>query len=98
MEVTESRRSDRYKVGLKKLLVLPTSLCFTIMFLCLLSSVASAESLADNLSNDIFEIQTGTHGEITSLQLKGDVFPTEYVMNPTNAPNQNTPDHQWLGN
>lgn len=97
MEVTESRRPDMYRLRVRKLLMLPIILFLTAMFLCFLSSAASAESLADNLSNDIFEIQTGTHGEITSLKLKGDVFPTEYVMNPTNAPNQNTPDHQWLG-
>ncbi|WP_245987439.1 DUF5695 domain-containing protein [Cohnella lupini] len=52
---------------------------------------------AYTISNGNFNVQTGTNGEITSLQLTGDAFPTNYVMNGTNAPNQNTADHQWLG-
>lgn len=39
----------------------------------------------------------GTNGEIASLKLVGDAFPTEYVLNAKNAPRQNTSDHEWLG-
>lgn len=52
---------------------------------------------AYTLSNSTFNVQTGTNGEISSLQIAGDTFPTNYVMNATNAPNQNTSDHEWLG-
>lgn len=52
---------------------------------------------AYTLSNSNYNVQTGTNGEITSIQIVGDSFPTNYVMNATNAPNQNTSDHQWMG-
>jgi len=52
---------------------------------------------AYNLSDSNFTVTTGTHGEISSLKLTGDTYPTDYVMNAINAPNQNTADHQWLG-
>ncbi|MFD0671425.1 DUF5695 domain-containing protein [Cohnella sp. GCM10027633] len=52
---------------------------------------------AYTLTNGTFDVQTGTHGEITSLKLVGDSYSTNYVMNATNAPQQNTSDHQWLG-
>lgn len=54
-------------------------------------------AFAYTLSNDQFNVEIGSHGEISSLQLTGDLFPTNYVMNASNAPNQNTSDHQWLG-
>nr|WP_246183198.1 DUF5695 domain-containing protein [Paenibacillus methanolicus] len=54
-------------------------------------------AFAYTLSDSNFTVTTGTNGEITSLQLTGDTYPTNYVMNGTNAPNQNTADHQWLG-
>ncbi|GJM73314.1 hypothetical protein HMSSN036_55300 [Paenibacillus macerans] len=49
------------------------------------------------MSNSEFQVTTGNHGEITNLQIVGDSFPTNYVMNATNAPQQNTSDHQWVG-
>jgi len=52
---------------------------------------------AQTLSNSYFKAQIGTNGEISSLQLTGDAFPTNYVMNVTNAPGQNTTDHEWVG-
>ncbi|WP_019909535.1 DUF5695 domain-containing protein [Paenibacillus sp. HW567] len=52
---------------------------------------------AYDLSNSTFQISTGSNGDISSLKLTGDNFPTNYVMNASNAPNQNTADHQWLG-
>ncbi|WP_227013992.1 DUF5695 domain-containing protein [Paenibacillus psychroresistens] len=54
-------------------------------------------AFAYTLSNSNFNVETGTNGEITSLKVVGDSFSTNYVMNATNAPNQNTTDHQWLG-
>ncbi len=52
---------------------------------------------AATLDNDIFSVTTGDHGEINSLRLIGDDFPTNYVLSPSNAPSQDTDDHQWLG-
>ena len=40
---------------------------------------------AQTLSNSYFKAQIGTNGEISSLQLTGDAFPTNYVLNATNA-------------
>lgn len=56
-----------------------------------------SEARAATLSNSTFKVQTGTNGEISSLQLTGDAFPTNYVMNASNAPGQNTADHEWVG-
>jgi MYXO-CTERM domain-containing protein len=55
----------------------------------------NASALA--LSNGYFNVQTGSNGEITSLQLSGDTYPTNYVMNASNAASQNTSDHRWFG-
>jgi len=52
---------------------------------------------AQALSNSYFKAQIGSNGEISSLQLTGDAFPTNYVLNATNAPGQNTSDHAWVG-
>ncbi|WP_238322841.1 DUF5695 domain-containing protein, partial [Gorillibacterium massiliense] len=65
------------------------------MTACILLIPKSA--LAYSLTNGTFNVQTGSNGEITSLQLVGDTFPTNYVMNATNATQQNTSDHQWVG-
>ncbi|MEK3909967.1 DUF5695 domain-containing protein [Paenibacillus sp. FSL H7-0331] len=62
-----------------------------------LTLFTSETARAFPLSNSNFNIQTGSNGEISSLQLTGDAFPTNYVMNAVNAPNQNTADHAWLG-
>ncbi len=64
----------------------------------LLGSMASPSAAhAQTLSNSYFNVKVGTNGELSSLQLTGDAFPTNYVMNATNAPGQNTADHEWLG-
>lgn len=55
------------------------------------------DASAYTLSSGSFNVTTGTNGEISSLTIAGDSFATNYVMNGTNAPNQNTSDHQWLG-
>ncbi|WP_420852197.1 DUF5695 domain-containing protein [Paenibacillus hamazuiensis] len=68
------------------------SLAMTLL-LCL----SPLKAYAYTLSNSYFNVQTGSNGEITSLQLTGDTYPTNYVMNATNAPQQNTSDHEWLG-
>ena len=57
----------------------------------------AVDARAVTLSGTTFNVQTGTNGEISSLQLVGDAFPTNYVMNATNAPGQNTADHEWMG-
>ncbi|WP_079409464.1 DUF5695 domain-containing protein [Paenibacillus ferrarius] len=75
-------------------LVLLVSLFLTAVVLVL---CAPGLAYANTLSNSTFNVQTGTNGEITSLKLTGDTFATDYVMNGTNAPNQNTADHEWLG-
>jgi MYXO-CTERM domain-containing protein len=62
-----------------------------------LPTAFAARASAATLTSDTFKVQTGTNGEISSLQLVGDAFPTNYVLNATNAPGQNTADHEWLG-
>src|SRR3569623_527411 len=57
----------------------------------------SGGAQAVTLSNDRVKVTIGTYGEISSLQLVGDAFPTNYVLNATNAPGQNTADHEWMG-
>jgi hypothetical protein len=52
---------------------------------------------AVTISDANFSVEIGTYGEIASLKLVGDAFPTDYVMNATNSPDQNTADHQWMG-
>lgn len=52
---------------------------------------------AQTISNSHFSINIGSHGEISSFQITGDMYPTNYVMNATNSPDQNTSDHQWVG-
>jgi MYXO-CTERM domain-containing protein len=52
---------------------------------------------AQTLANGYFKAQIGSNGEISSLQLTGDAFPTNYVLNAKNAPGQNTSDHEWVG-
>ena len=61
----------------------------------LLSSRASAQTL----SNTNFNVKIGTNGEINSLQLTGDAFPTNYVLNGANAPAgfAGSNDHEWVG-
>lgn len=57
----------------------------------------SSISLAQTISNTNFSVNVGTFGEISSLLITGDKFPTNYVMNAANSPDQNTADHQWVG-
>jgi hypothetical protein len=53
--------------------------------------------MALSLSNSIFNVQIGQSGEISSLKLAGDLFPTDYVMNAANVPALATADHEWVG-
>jgi hypothetical protein len=62
-----------------------------------LGCALAAPARAQTLSNDTFKVTIGSNGEISSLQLTGDAFPTNYVMNAANAPGQNTADHEWVG-
>ncbi|MDD3413178.1 MAG: DUF5695 domain-containing protein [Lachnospiraceae bacterium] len=49
------------------------------------------------LQNDFFVVETGKYGEITSLKIKDDEFNTNYVMNASNSPQQDTDGHEWVG-
>jgi len=69
-------------------------LLFATVALCL-AFVRDAAALP--LSNGTFNVQTGPNGELSSLQLVGDAFPTNYVLNASNAPGQDTADHEWVG-
>ncbi|WEK53722.1 MAG: DUF5695 domain-containing protein [Candidatus Cohnella colombiensis] len=77
----------------RKTLTIVAALIVTAFLLLVLPKVASAYTI----SNSNFNVSTGTNGEINSLKLVGDTFSTQYVMNPTVTPKQNTSDHQWLG-
>lgn len=59
--------------------------------------VPGAALAATSISDASFAVEIGNHGEISSLKIVGDAFPTCYVMNATNSPDQNTADHQWMG-
>ncbi len=63
----------------------------------ILAAFDPSNAAALTLSNGTFNVQTGQYGEISSLQLVGDNFPTNYVMNTSNAASQNTTDHYWFG-
>lgn len=52
---------------------------------------------AYELTSDKLLVETGSYGEISSIKIKGDSFPTEYVMNKKVSPEQDTADHQWMG-
>jgi hypothetical protein len=62
-----------------------------------LDAAFPATAYGATLTSTTFNVQTGQNGEISSLQLTGDTYPTNYVLNATNAPGQNTADHEWLG-
>jgi hypothetical protein len=71
----------------------------TLLSTCagVLALLVSSNAQAATISNAVFNVQIGSNGEISSLQLTNDAFPTNYVMNATNAPGQNTADHEWVG-
>ncbi|MBV9949862.1 MAG: hypothetical protein JOZ69_23675 [Myxococcales bacterium] len=78
--------------------------CASLRARRLLAGLAGAAALthagaagAATLSNGTFNVQIGANGEISSLELVGDAFPTNYVLNAGNAPGQNTADHEWMG-
>jgi hypothetical protein len=55
-------------------------------------------AVAATLSNGTFTVQTGTYGEISSLRITGDTFPTDYVLNVANARGlANSAEHHWFG-
>lgn len=59
----------------------------------------SMPSWAQTLSNSTFNVQFGSYGQINSLQLTGDAFPTNYVLNGSNGPAgfSTSSDHEWVG-
>jgi len=83
-----------HRVRIPKRMVL---IAFFMVAVALCVLLVPKSAWAYTLSNGTYNVQTGTNGEITSIQLVGDTFPTNYVMNATNAPQQNTSDHQWVG-
>ncbi|WZH35577.1 MAG: DUF5695 domain-containing protein [Microbacterium enclense] len=62
----------------------------------------AAVSTPYTLQSDKLKVGFGADGSIQSLKLAGDLFDTEYVMNPDVAPDQgnepNSKYKQWLGN
>lgn len=63
------------------------------------SSDVTAEEIKDGyrLSNNYFQVETGKYGQITSLKIVGDEFNTNYVMDISANPKQDTLGHQWMG-
>lgn len=49
------------------------------------------------MSNDNFKVDIGGNGTIQGLYLSDDAFNTNYVMNATDNPAQNTAGHEWVG-
>ena len=58
---------------------------------------ATGSRAAVSLADANFQATVGDFGELSSLRIVGDAFPTVYVMNATNSSDQNTADHQWVG-
>jgi hypothetical protein len=79
-----------FKFGISVILLFTT-----LLIIALLSPICA--HAANTMSNSYFNVTIGSYGEIYSLQLANDSFPTNYVMNTSNAPNQNTAGHQWVG-
>jgi MYXO-CTERM domain-containing protein len=63
----------------------------------LATALWAGTATAATLTNDVFNVEIGKNGEVSSLALVGDAFPTNYVLNATNAPGQDTADHEWVG-
>nr|WP_246061781.1 DUF5695 domain-containing protein [Paenibacillus oralis] len=84
-------------MGHERTLSKPLKLMLGLFVASALAVAIPKAASAYTLSNSEFQVTTGNHGEITNLQIVGDSFPTNYVMNATNAPQQNTSDHQWVG-
>ncbi|HSY21641.1 MAG TPA: DUF5695 domain-containing protein [Polyangiaceae bacterium] len=56
-------------------------------------------AFGQTISNSQLAVTIGTYGEINSLQITGDAFPTNYVLNGTNGPTgfAASTDHEWVG-
>lgn len=63
----------------------------------LLALAAGEAKAVQTMADANFSVEIGDVGQIASLKIVGDAFPTNYVMNATNSPDQNTADHQWAG-
>ena len=61
--------------------------------------LSAAGASAQTLSNTSFNVKIGTNGEINALQIAGDKFATNYVLNGTNGPAgfAASADHAWVG-
>jgi hypothetical protein len=62
----------------------------------------SADEAGHRLRSARFDLRFGDDGSVQSLKITNDLFPTEYLMNPTTAPEQaaeKEPElRQWFGN
>ena len=70
------------------------------LFVCTVTALwlgLAGRASAATLANGTFDVEVGENGEISSLELVGDAFPTNYVLNAGNAPGQDTSDHEWVG-
>lgn len=60
--------------------------------------IVTAAEKSNQLKNEYFDVEIGDYGEIKSLRIVGDEFPTNYVLNGENAPTQGaSEEHQWMG-
>lgn len=66
--------------------------------LLLAGALTSAHLSAATISSATFSVQVGAYGELTSLTIAGDAFPTNYVLNKSNAPAlASSSEHHWFG-
>lgn len=94
----EKNSSARIQKRIKIPHIASVSVILTALFFSICSQPSSASAAAAyTMSNNYFNVQIGQYGDINSLKLVNDAFPTNYVMNATSAPNQNTSDHEWTG-
>jgi hypothetical protein len=67
---------------------------------CLVTALAARSALAQTtISNSDFKVTIGSYGEVNSLQIVNDAFPTNYVLNGSNGPKgfASSADHEWVG-
>lgn len=80
----------------QKVLTVFMALMLVVQFNPVYTMKASAANYV--LQNDRYRVEIGEHGEIFSLTLPGDLFPTEYVMNTSNSSFLNSTNyHLWVG-
>jgi MYXO-CTERM domain-containing protein len=79
----------------------PSRPCWSLLGAALASAtlLTAPRASAQTLSNSSFNLKIGTNGEVNSLQIVGDKFATNYVLNGTNGPKgfSTSADHAWVG-